>query len=283
MDLIWEFIKFIIYSSLIVLISKNILVKTLRNLAENLKLKPKTVGNIAGISTSIPELLTISVSSFNGLQSASIYNVISSNIINLVQYLMAVVLNNNKKELKNKAIKIDLILVAITIIIPLLFIAINSNLQITMVPILFFLYLGFYKINNNVHNLYLKNEDKEIEKILQKEDKWEIGNKRKVLKNIIILLISGILLFVIGNLLGNNLERLCDRFAVPQFLVGIMLGFVTSIPELITFFESQKHYKKAKNNMLGVVEATNNLLMSNVLNLFVIQSIGIIIFTILYG
>ena len=39
MELLYEIIQFIIYTGLIVLISKYILVKTLRNLAENLKLK----------------------------------------------------------------------------------------------------------------------------------------------------------------------------------------------------------------------------------------------------
>lgn len=62
-----EIIKFIFYSSLIVLISKNILVTYLRKLAENLNLKAKTVGNIAGVSTSVPELLTITTSSLRGL------------------------------------------------------------------------------------------------------------------------------------------------------------------------------------------------------------------------
>ena len=52
---------------------------------------------------------------------------------------------------------------------------------------------------------------------------------------------------------------------------------ITSIPELITFFESQKYYKKRKNQMPGVVEATNNLLTSNILNLFIIQSLGIVV------
>ena len=46
------------------------------------------------------------------------------------------------------------------------------------------------------------------------------------------------------------------------------------------FFESQKHYKKIEEDaVLGVVEATNNLFTSNILNLFIIQSIGILIFT----
>ena len=135
MKLISEIIQFIIYAGLIVLISKNILVKTLRNLAENLNLKPKVVGDIAGVATSVPELLTISISSFNGLINASIYNVLSSNIINLIQYLGAIFLNKNQKILKNKAIIVDIILVLITILIPLGLVCFNSNFNIMMIPI----------------------------------------------------------------------------------------------------------------------------------------------------
>lgn len=283
MKLFWEVLQFLFYSGLIVLISKYILVKTLRNLAENLKLKPKTVGDIAGVATSIPELLTISVSSYSGFIDASIYNVLSSNIINLIQYLGAIILNKNKKSLKNKAIKVDIILVVLTILLPFILVLFNSEIKITMVPIFILLYIGFKKVNDNAHKLYLKEEDKKIEEKIKKEDRWERGNKRKVLKNVLILIIAGVLLFFIGNLLGDTLENLCIRFNVPEFIIGIVLGFVTSIPELITFFESQKHHKKQENEMLGVIEATNNLLMSNILNLFIIQSIGIIIFSIIYG
>ena len=38
--------------------------------------------------------------------------------------------------------------------------------------------------------------------------------------------------------------------------------------------------KNTEDAILGVVEATNNLFTSNILNLFVIQSIGIIIYSI---
>ena len=253
MKLFLEILQFLFYSGLIVLISKYILVKTLRNLAENLKLKPKTVGDIAGVATSIPELLTISISSFSGFIDASIYNVLSSNIINFIQYLGAIILNKNKKALKNKAIKVDIILVILTILLPLILVLFNSEVKITMVPIFILLYIGFKKVNDNAHKLYLKEEDKEIEEIIKKEDKLERGNKRKVLKNVLILIIAGILLFFIGNMLGDNLENLCIRFNIPEFVIGIVLGFVTSIPELITFFESQKHHKKQENEMLGVI------------------------------
>ena len=279
MELLWEIIQFIFFSGIIVIISKNILVKTLRNLAENLNLKPKTVGDIAGIATSVPELLTISASSFNGLLGASIYNVLSSNVINFIQYGAAIILNKNQRALKNKAIRIDVILVIITIILPICFIFVKSELKFAMVPVLILLYIGFKKINSNVHKLYLYDEDKEIEEHQSKENRWERGNKKKVAKNICVLIITGLLLFVVGDLLGDTLETLCSRFNVPEFLVGIVLGFVTSIPELITFFEAQKHHKNSQNDMLGVIEATNNLLMSNVMNLFIIQSVGITIYS----
>jgi len=72
-----EITKFILYSGLIVLISKYILVTTLRRFAENLEIKPKLIGNITGYATSIPELLTISISSINGLFATSIFNILS--------------------------------------------------------------------------------------------------------------------------------------------------------------------------------------------------------------
>lgn len=272
-----EIIKFIIYSILIVLISKYILVSTLRRLAESLNLKAKTVGDIAGYATSVPEFLTITTSSLRGLSGASIYNILSSNLINLIQYLGAIILNKNIMKLKNRAIAINLILVLITILIPIILLKFNIELNLFIVPAFIILYAFFRFLNSNVHKLYLQKEDKQIELEIEKEKKWEKGNKRKITKYSIILIITGIFLFVIGELLGNTLEQLCRLFNISEVLIGILLGFITSLPELITFLESQKHHKKNEDNMLGVVEATNNLLTSNILNLFAIQSIGIII------
>lgn len=276
-----EFIKFIIYSILIVAISKYILVTTLRKLAESLNLKAKTVGDIAGYATSVPEFLTITTSSLRELAGASIYNILSSNIINLIQYLASIILNKNTSKLRNTAIKTDLILVITTIIIPIILLELDVELNLFIVPAFIILYAFFRFLNNNVHKLYLSKEDKDLELEIEKEKKWEKGNKKKIIKYCITLVITGILLFIIGEFLGNTLENLCNLFNVSEVIVGILLGFITSIPELITFFESQKHHKKAKDSMLGVVEATNNLLTSNILNLFVIQTIGILIISII--
>lgn len=278
-----EIIKFIIYSGLIVLISKYILVTTLRKLAEAMNLKAKTVGDIAGYATSVPELLTITTSSLRGLTGASVYNILSSNVINLIQYLGAILLNKNASKLRNKAIVIDLVMVFFTIAIPIVFLKLDIELKLAVVPLFIILYILFMVLNNNVHKLYLKNEDEELEEEIEEERKEQKKNPRKVLRYVLVLIVTGVLLFIIGEMLGDTLENLCNLFGVSEVIVGILLGFVTSLPELITFFEAQRYYKKADDDMLGVVEATNNLLTSNILNLFAIQSVGILISAIVLG
>lgn len=276
--MIIEIIKFIIYSSLIVLISKYILVNSLRKLAENLKLKSNVIGNIAGYATSIPELLTVSISSFTGLKDASIFNILSSNIINFIQYIFSIIINKNIKETKNKAIKVDIILVIITIIIPIILLNLETDMNLYLVPLFILLAIIFITINNIYHKKYLKNVEDELLLNEQNKEKEEIKSNKKTYIYILLLIISGILLYFVGNKLGETLENMSKYFNISEIIIGILLGFITSIPELITFFESQRHYKKSETNqILGVVEATNNLFTSNILNLFIIQTIGIII------
>lgn len=264
-----EFIKFFIYSLLIVIISKYLLVRTLRNLVEILNLKAKTAGNIAGIATSIPELLTVSFSAFTGLIETSIFNILSSNIINLVQYLTTIFINKNQSKIKNKAIKIDLILVIFTILIPLIIVILKIESDFFLIPIFILLFYLFLGISKNAHKLYLKYE---------KTQETKKGNSKKSsILNILGIIVVGVMLYFLGNLLSDTLNILCIKLNVPELIIGILLGVITSIPEFITFIESQRHYKN-KETHEGVVEATSNLLFSNLMNIFIIQTIGIAIF-----
>ena len=273
MNIILEFIQFIIFSALIVVISKYLLVTVLRKLSKQLKLSSRTTGNIAGIATSVPELLTVSFSAFTGLIEISSFNIISSNIINFIQYLISIFINKNQNILSNKALKIDIIMIIFTILLPL--VLINVQKDISIIPAFILLFILFYIINKNAHKLYLSKVRTTIEKEEQvKTNKIQIG------LNFIYLILIAILLYLIGSLLSNTLTNLCIKFNIPEFILGVLLGVITSIPELITFIESQKHHMKNENRETGVVEATNNLLTSNIMNLFIIQSIGILIYTI---
>lgn len=268
-----EFVKFFVYAILIVIVAKYFLVRILRNLAQILNLKPKVVGNIAGVATSIPELLTVSISAFTGLMDTSIFNVISSNIINYVQYLLSIFINKNQAKLKNNAIKTDLILVILTILIPIIMIIFKIESHAMLVPFFIIFFYFFHRISDNAHKVYLKHTGVE---------RKEISKKKSVLSNVLGLIIVSMLLFFIGNMLGQTLEILCEKLKVPEFIMGILLGVITSIPELITFIESQRHHKD-KENHEGIIEATSNLLFSNLMNLFIIQSIGIIIYMLVIG
>lgn len=269
-----EIVKFFIYAMLIVMISKFMLVKALRKLSKSLNLRPRTIGNIAGVATSIPEFLTVTVSSFKGLASTSLYNILSSNIINFIQYILSIIINKNYKELKNKAIIIELIIVGVTILIPIFLLNYEKEIDVKFALTFIVLYIVFSIIIKKVHEKYFNEEKSEEEEVLEEKMK---STKKYVY--ILIIILSGILLYIIGNALGDVLENLSELFGIAEFILGILLGMITSIPELITFFESQKHYRKeSKNKLLGVIEATNNLLSSNMINLFLIQSIGIIIY-----
>lgn len=280
--MIIEFIKFIVFSLGIVAISKYLLVPILRKIALKLNLGPKAVGNITGVVTSVPEFLTVCFSAASGFIGTSIYNILSSNVINLVQYIFSIYLNKNQKYLKNRAIITDIILVIITIFIPVIIVA--SNIQTGVITVIIFVILlaVFYYINNNVHKLYLQKEDKEIEAEEIAENKPE--SKKNIILYWIALIAVAVLLYIVGELLSSSLTNLSNSFGLPEFVLGILLGFITSLPELITFSEAQKKEKEKNSeisNKLGVIEATNNLLTSNILNLFVIQSIGIILYLII--
>ncbi len=274
-----EIIKFLIYSILIVIISKYVLVKALRRLAENLNLSPRIVGNISGVATSIPELLTVTISSFRGLLGTSLYNIMSSNVINVVQYVISLVINKNHRIIKNKGIMFQMFLVILTIIIPIVLLKLENTINLIVVLILVTIYIILQLLSKRIHSTYLADEEKQIEQDEIEEEQKEKSKNKKTYVYILYIFVAGILLYVIGSALGSVLENLANIFGIAEFVLGILLGVITSIPEFITFFESQKHYKKNEgNSLLGVIEATNNLLTSNMLNLFIIQSIGILIY-----
>lgn len=276
--MIITFLKFIICSILIVIISKNILATTLRKLAQSMNLKSKTVGNIAGIATSVPELLSLGIAGFTGLIDTGIFNILSSNVINVLEYFLTVKINGNIKKMKNKVIIIELIIVLITIIIPVIIYVKDIELNFMIIIIFLLLFCIFSITDSKIHKKYLEKENE-----IEKEQGAEEKDKKQILKYIIILIGATILIFITGNILSDSLETLCNNFGVSQIIIGILLGVITSTPEFITFNEAQKYHKKeSKEQLKGVIEATNNLISSNMLNLLVIQSIGILIYLISY-
>ena len=212
--MIYEIIKFLIYSILIVVVAKYVLVKALRRIAENLNLSSKVVGNVAGTATSVPELLTVSIASFSGLIEISVFNILISNIINLIQYFGTIILNKNFKLLKNKALIFDMFLVFITICIPLLFIVNRVTLNINFIPAFIILYFLFIYLNARTHICYLNIESDNL-----KKKNNDIKNIITIIIDIFVLILSVIILFFISNRIEEVLKNLFFSFKISQTIV----------------------------------------------------------------
>lgn len=227
----------------------------------------------------MPELLTVFFSSLQGMLGTSMFNIISSNVINFIQYIWSIRLNKNEKVIKkNRALKIELGIIIATIIIPIAMVISNIEAELKIVPIFILLFVMLYYLKTNAYKVYKINALSEIEeRKIKEEKKWVKNKKEKEVLTWAQLIGTAILLYIIGNLLGNTLDILSSRFNIPQAIIGIILGFITSIPELITFVEAQRNHER-RNDEQGVIEATSNLFTSNMLNLFIIESIGIVIY-----
>ena len=94
----------------------------------------------------------------------------------------------------------------------------------------------------------------------------------------IILIVLGLLgIVVTGNYLGMVAESIVNTLNVPEWAVGWILGLITSLPELTTFFAV---FAAGKNSLSDndCQESLDNLAASNMSNLGSIYPIGIVVF-----
>jgi Ca2+/Na+ antiporter len=94
---------------------------------------------------------------------------------------------------------------------------------------------------------------------------------------LIVLGVVGI--SVTGYFLGGAAERVVNRAGVPQMAVGWILGLLTSLPEMTSFFAVFSDAKRAGETSDASMQANlDNLAASNMSNLGLIFPIGILVF-----
>ena len=82
--LIINIVFFLILILAIVFVTRDLMIKNIRKIAIYLRWNNNIVGQILGYATSTPELINAVVAGSIGMINASILNVISSNIINIL-------------------------------------------------------------------------------------------------------------------------------------------------------------------------------------------------------
>ena len=276
MSLTIELIKFLLLSLGIVLVAKFLLANYIRKLSEIINLNPKITGQITGITTSAPELLSVISATSIGLIDTSIFNILSSNIINVCLFLFSLYINKNFKYFKNFknlfGIKMDIIITIITIIIPIILIITSTHTNSILVPVFAIAFLLCMRISqvaykNSSINIELNNKSINLSKAKR---------NKKIICYIFFLLVSAYLLYILSSFLEINLNNLCRNFNISQFIIGILLGIITSMPELITFLSSQKYYKFDNNEkgFYGVIEISYYKLALFFINSFYLHQIS---------
>lgn len=283
MEILLVFAQFIFWAALIVLIAKYLLVTTLQKFGEALQLKPRVIGTIAGVATSTPEFLTIIFAVAAGFIETGMYNVLSSNIINLLQFLGVTLFLGNFKQLNRRQIKVDFLLVLFSIAIPLFILWRGEVYNLFQVGLFVLLFIVFVAISNWANKHFGDTVDEKLSEQLVpdvEQAKREKGKGLIILRYTSYLLLIAVALFITGQQLTGTLEVLLESFGVPAIVVGAILGVVTSIPEFFTFLEAQRTYDNPQD---GVLEGMNNLLTSNLMNLFLIQGTAILLYVLLFG
>ena len=232
-----------------------------------LKFSTKTRGQIIGYATSVPELTIVLISAFNGIFDAGLWNIVSSNVINWLLFITAVLAFKQQADLINRRFIDEILFGLFSVIIPLVLHRIAPKPSLGAV---FFLMAVFaiYKVAD--HLLYHRDEMRD-EETGPRQSGMAVGVAMMVIGLIVILFA--------GKFIGASAKRLIISLGAPSWLIGWILGLVTSIPELTSFFEIYRVEKRKDRLHLtkDTQQALDAMVTSNMMNLCIILPVGIVV------
>ena len=244
-----------------------LLIPGIEVLCVTLHLSTKTKGQVIGYATSIPEFVVVISSAFAGVFDAGFWNIAASNIINCVLFVSAVAAYRQQLDLLNIAFADEIVFCVLSVLIPLAMFKIQVELTISVA---FGLLICFavYKAADRWAN--------------PKPERHEEGGEtpRSTAKGAAGLLCGVALILVAGKFMGAKARVLIVSVGTPAWLIGWILGLITSLPELTSFFEIYRLSKKSGRLDLlqDTQEGLDALVASNMSNLGVILPVGMIVF-----
>lgn len=214
---------------------------------------------IVSIGTSMPELFVSITSAIDGYSDMAIGNVIGSNLCNLLLILgISATINPIIFKKETKFIEIPMCL-GITIVFLILANIGNSISRIDAI-ILIALFIAFI-----CYTIMMAKKGEEFDEISEEEKQRsaEEGKKRKIIVNIIYIIIGIIALKIGGDLVVEHSEKIAKMFNVSDKIIGLTIVAIgTSLPELVTSVTAA--LKKNSDIAIG------NIIGSNIFNMLLI-------------
>jgi Ca2+/Na+ antiporter len=255
----------------IMLVARFALYEPAQKLARAAKFSRAATGQMLGYLTSAPELVATIFVATTGLFAVVSYNILGSNIVNVLLAAVAALWFRQVRQFSGGAFRFEQIVIVVSIVVPIVLLITGQDSAIVSGIALFAAYIAYLFVMRKRHQAVGPVEDEDA------AQSWENGKPRVFLQ--VAILAAGLVgLYLLGDVLGDSIYDLGTAFAVSAVILGGLTAVATSLPELTTFFASYAAHRRARTD--GNQEVMHNLMASNVLNLFVIQAIGVAMFQI---
>ncbi len=264
----YDLITLILSAAAIVVSVRYLLIPGIGRIGAVLKFSAKVRGQIIGYATSVPEFTVLVAGALNGVFSAGMWNIASSNIINLLLFVVTVLSFRQQLDLRNRTFTDEITFGILSITIPLVMFAAHIGTGYATVAGLF-LFFVVYKILDKRFNQAGKPAP--LPPGAENGTWW--GGACMLVIGVAIILLA-------GRFLGSSAGALIKQLHVPAWAVGWILGLVTSVCELASFIEIYRIHrpKDSPSHIKDTQEALDALVASNIANLGLILPLGMLVY-----
>lgn len=258
----------IVSATAIIFFVKFGLLRGIDNIANAMSWSAKARGQVTGYATSVPELVCLVSAGLAGVWEAGLWNIASSNIINSGLMLCAVLFYRQFGELFNVRFIDEIGFASLAVLVPILLMHFGMDQQWYLVPIL----LGFFVIYRFVDRRINRTSPSAASD--SGPDEPAVGS---LPFGIILGICALIAIAIAGIFLGEATADVVDQMGVSPEVAGWILGVVTSIPELVSFFAIYAASKRAgkSHSLNDTQEALDNLTGSNMANVSIVYPLGL--------
>jgi Ca2+/Na+ antiporter len=257
----------IVSAAAVILFVKFGLLRGIDQIANAMNWPAKTRGQVTGYATSVPEFVCLVAAGLAGVWEAGLWNIASSNIINAVLMLLAVLYYRQFGELFNKRFLDEVGFASLAVALPLVLMLLRMDTQWFLVPLL----IGFFAFYRFIDRRVNPPEEKPV------TAQESVGDLRLGVTLAVAALAA---IAVSGIFLGNATADVVRQLGVHPAVAGWLLGIVTSIPEMVSFFAVYSAAKRSGRlqDLDDTQEALDNLTGSNMANVGVVYPFGLLAF-----
>ncbi len=225
----------------------------------------KARGKATGYATSVPEFVTLVAAGLSGVWEAGLWNIASSNLINLTLATLAVLVYRRTRDVFDPRFIKEMFFAGLGIMAPLVLMQFGLDTRALVIPLLLVCFAVYLMVDKG---------DGEM------PDGIGDVTADSPLGGIVYCLVSLGLIMLAGNFLGSSTRDVVQQLGIPAFVAGWILGLVTSLPEAVTFFEvfSTKRAGAAPDRKAQIQELLDNLAASNMSNSGLIYPLGLGVF-----